>query len=188
MIPKLRTLLLFTLAGLAFLVPQHSNAQTAAMIQDHGVTPNIEGVSAEHHNLSHHGRDPDKIKQLKIIETEILNCFGEFLSSIAAPSESGSRLLDQTSVLFGSNLGNANAHDPSNLPIILAGGNYKHGRYMKCGNGSDVRSAIYSSTCSTIRESKPIVLQRAPEDWKFHKPIWSFSNRLRLQNFCFDST
>jgi hypothetical protein len=37
---------------------------------------------------------------------------------------------DQTSVLFGSNLGNANAHDPSNLPIILAGGGYAHGRYM----------------------------------------------------------
>ena len=39
------------------------------------------------------------------------------------------RLLDETAVLFGSNLGNANAHDPANLPIILAGGGYKHGRY-----------------------------------------------------------
>ncbi len=39
-------------------------------------------------------------------------------------------MLDQTTVLFGSNLGNANAHDPSNLPIILAGGGYSHGRYV----------------------------------------------------------
>jgi hypothetical protein len=46
------------------------------------------------------------------------------------PSEADGRLLDRTSVLFGSNLGNANAHDPSNLPIILAGGGYDHGRYV----------------------------------------------------------
>ena len=39
-------------------------------------------------------------------------------------------MLNQTSVLFGSNLGNANAHDPGNLPIILAGGGYRHGRYV----------------------------------------------------------
>ncbi|MCS5630503.1 MAG: hypothetical protein NZ744_06715, partial [Pirellulaceae bacterium] len=37
---------------------------------------------------------------------------------------------DHTTVLFGSNLGNANAHDPSNLPIILAGGGYHHGQYL----------------------------------------------------------
>ena len=46
------------------------------------------------------------------------------------PREAGGRLLDHTSVLLGSNLGNANAHDPSNLPIILAGGGYDHGQYV----------------------------------------------------------
>ena len=45
-------------------------------------------------------------------------------------SAQGNRLLDDTAVLFGSNLGNANAHDPTNLPIILAGGGYQHGRYV----------------------------------------------------------
>ncbi len=100
------------------------------VIQDHLVVPKIQGVSAEHHNLSHHGQDPQKIEQLKIIETEILKCFAEFLSRMTQKSEADGRLLDQTSVLFGSNLGNANAHDPSNLPIILAGGGYGHGRYV----------------------------------------------------------
>ena len=100
------------------------------VIHDHGVVPQIDGVSAEHHNLSHHGQDPEKIQQLKIIETEILKCFHRFLTQLKGPAEVGQRLLDQTSVLFGSNLGNANAHDPSNLPIILAGGSYQHGRFI----------------------------------------------------------
>ena len=100
------------------------------VIQDHLVVPKIIGVTAEHHNLSHHGRDPDKIKQLKIIETAILGSFAEFLSRMAKASEADGRLLDKTSVLFGSNLGNANSHDPRNLPIFVAGGGYKHGSYV----------------------------------------------------------
>lgn len=100
------------------------------MIQDHMVVPKIDGISAEHHNLSHHGRDPNKIAQLKIIETELLKCFNELLTQLSRPSESDGRLLDHTSVLLGSNLGNANAHDPSNLPILLAGGKHKHQGYV----------------------------------------------------------
>jgi hypothetical protein len=100
------------------------------VIQDHLVVPKIKGVSAEHHNLSHHGRDPDKIKQLKIIEKAILGSFSELLSRMANVSEGDQRLLDTTSVLFGSNLGNANSHDPRNLPIFVAGGGFKHGGYV----------------------------------------------------------
>lgn len=100
------------------------------VIQDHRVVPKIKGVTAEHHNLSHHGQDPEKIKQLKIIETEIMKSFADFLSSMSRASEGGERLLDRTAVLFGSNLGNANAHDPRNLPILLAGGGYRHGQYV----------------------------------------------------------
>ena len=106
-----------------------SSRVVTVVIQDHLVVPKINGVSTEHHNLSHHGKDPEKIKQLKIIETEILKSFADFLSRLSQPAEADGRLLDKTSVLFGSNLGNANAHDPGNLPIILAGGEHKHGRY-----------------------------------------------------------
>ncbi|MBP90522.1 MAG: hypothetical protein CMJ64_28075 [Planctomycetaceae bacterium] len=107
-----------------------SSRIVTVVIQDHLVVPKIQGVTGEHHNLSHHGQDPQKIEQLKIIETEILKCFAEFLSRMTQPREADGSLLNQTSVLFGSNLGNANAHDPSNLPIILAGGGYGHGRYV----------------------------------------------------------
>ena len=102
----------------------------SVVIQDHGNVPKIQGVSVEHHNLSHHGQDPKKIQQLKIIEKQILECYADLLTELSTVSESGDSLLDRTSVLFGSNLGNANAHDPSNLPILLAGGGYEHGSYV----------------------------------------------------------
>ncbi|MEM1071134.1 MAG: DUF1552 domain-containing protein, partial [Planctomycetota bacterium] len=107
-----------------------SSRIVSVVIQDHFVVPRINGVTTEHHNLSHHGQDPDKIKQLKIIETEILKSYRDLLSTMATSKEGDRRLLDQTSVLFGSNLGNANAHDPRNLPILLAGGGYEHGRFI----------------------------------------------------------
>ena len=126
--------LLGKIRGLMNLIPlmlqTDSTRVVTLMIQaNHGV-PNIAGVQAEHHPLSHHGQDPSKIAQLKIIETGILSVFSELLTQLVQRSEHGDRLLDHTSVLFGSNLGNANAHDPTNLPIILAGGGYKHGRYV----------------------------------------------------------
>ena len=107
-----------------------STRVVSLMIQDHHVVPNIAGVQAGHHPLSHHGQDPAKIAQLKIIESGILSTFSDFLTQLGQRSAQGARLLDHTAVLFGSNLGNANAHDPSNLPIILAGGGYDHGRYL----------------------------------------------------------
>jgi hypothetical protein len=107
-----------------------STRVVSLMIQaDHGV-PNITGVQSGHHPLSHHGQDPARISQLKIIESGILSTFSDFLTQLGQRSAQGTRLLDHTSVLFGSNLGNANAHDPTNLPVILAGGGYKHGRYV----------------------------------------------------------
>ena len=92
--------------------------------------PPVDGVSIDHHNLSHHGQDEAKIDQLKRIETELMNTFGSFLGAMKAKTEAGGSLLDNAMVLFGSNLGNANSHDWRNLPIIAAGGKFKHGKYV----------------------------------------------------------
>jgi len=101
------------------------------MIQDHGNLTNIEGVDQQHHILSHHGQDQGKVKQLERIETEILKCFSRLLGGLGGKRESETQLLKSTSVLFGSNLGNANAHDTHNLPILLAGGDYKHRGFVE---------------------------------------------------------
>ena len=120
--------------GLMNLIPlmlqTDSTRVVSLMIQDHGAVPNIDGVHGEHHPLSHHGQDTTRIDQLKIIESGILSVYSDLLTQLGQRTEHGGRLLDHTAVLFGSNLGNANAHDPTNLPIILAGGGYEHGRYI----------------------------------------------------------
>jgi hypothetical protein len=80
--------------------------------------------------LSHHAKDPTKIAQLTIVETEVVNALARFLGKLASSQEAGSSLLDNTMVLFGSNLGNASSHDTKNMPIMLAGGGFQHGQHL----------------------------------------------------------
>lgn len=124
-----RTQALFNLIPLV--MKTDSTRVVSVVIQDHFVVPKIKGVNAGHHPLSHHGQDPNKIRQLKIIESQLLDCFANLLDGLTATREGDRRLLDSTSVLLGSNLGNANAHDPRNLPIFVAGGGYDHGRFVR---------------------------------------------------------
>jgi len=92
--------------------------------------PTIPGVRTDWHNLSHHGKDPKKIDELKIIEETQFQVLSEFLGKLKSIEENGKSLLDRTAVLYGSNLGNASSHSWRNLPIIVAGGGYKHGSYV----------------------------------------------------------
>lgn len=92
--------------------------------------PPIAGVTQDYHNLSHHGQDEERLAQLKVVELEQLKLFAEFLGKLRATQEEGSTLLDQTIVMFGSDLGNGNSHDNRNLPIILAGGGFNHGQHL----------------------------------------------------------
>lgn len=92
--------------------------------------PVIEGVTMDWHNASHHGQDPAKLEQLKIIELEQMKLFGELLARLKSSPEQGGTLLDRTIVLFGSNLGNASSHDTKNMPIVVAGGGFRHGQHL----------------------------------------------------------
>jgi hypothetical protein len=92
--------------------------------------PVVEGVNQDWHNLSHHGQDPAKIEELKLIELAEFRALHDFLSKLKNAGEDGGSLLDHTSVLFGSNLGNASSHDTKNLPLILAGGGFRHGSHL----------------------------------------------------------
>ena len=92
--------------------------------------PPIAGVTQDYHNLSHHGQDQERLDQLKVVELEQLKLFAGFLGKLRGTREEGGTLLDQTMVMFGSDLGNGNSHDNHNLPIILAGGGFRHGRHL----------------------------------------------------------
>ena len=90
----------------------------------------LEGVDDGCHNLSHHGKDPKKKKKLAIIELEEMRLFAELLTKLESVREGQRTLLDQTAILMGSNLGNASSHNNTNLPIVVAGGRFKHGQHL----------------------------------------------------------
>jgi len=123
-----RMQLLFDLIPLAF--QTDSTRLVTIMLQGANSVPPVPGVTIDHHNLSHHGRDPAKIKQLRLIEEAQMRVMRDLVGKLKIKNEQGTTLLDNTMVLFGSNLGNANSHDTRNLPILLAGGAFKHGRHV----------------------------------------------------------
>ena len=92
--------------------------------------PPLKGVSTGYHALTHHGQNPQMIKQLEIIDRETLKAWAEWIQDLKDTEENGESLLSSTHVLLGSNLGSASGHITTNLPILLAGGSFKHGQHI----------------------------------------------------------
>jgi hypothetical protein len=90
----------------------------------------LNGVNIGHHDATHHGQDESKIKQLAIVEEAEMKLFGEFLAKLKQTNEGGQSLFDQTIIFYGSNMGNGSAHSCDNLPIMLAGGGFKHAGHV----------------------------------------------------------
>ena len=123
-----RTRLLFDLVHLA--LQTDSTRLVTCTLAGHNSVPPIPGVSIDWHNLSHHGKDPEKIEQLKIIETAQIMALRDLLTKLRNTAEPGGSLLDHTSLLYGSNLGNAASHDTRNMPIMLFGGGFRHAGHL----------------------------------------------------------
>ncbi len=123
-----RTRLLFDLTHLA--LETDSTRLITIMLLGTSLVPPIQGVSDGHHNLSHHGQDPSKLDQLKIVESEKLKILRDLLGKLKQSKEEGETLLDRTMVFFSSNLGNASSHSCKNLPVLFAGGGFKHGQHL----------------------------------------------------------
>lgn len=123
-----RTKLLFDLSYHA--LATDSTRLITIMLGGSTHAPPIQGVTLGHHDLSHHGKEPNKLAQLKIVEVETMKCFRDLLAKLAGTKEEGASLLDQTSVFLGSNLGDGSSHSVKNLPVILAGGGFKHGQHL----------------------------------------------------------
>jgi hypothetical protein len=123
-----RANIMFQLARLA--VQTDSTRVVTIFIKGMDEKPPIPGITEGHHGLTHHGHNPAKIEQLKIVEKLKMAAFRELLVSLRDTKEGAGSLLDSTQVLIGSNLGDASGHGTTNLPILLAGGGYKHGQHI----------------------------------------------------------
>lgn len=124
--------LMYRMARLAF---QTDSTRAITLMQNGVATPVMQirgaNITDGYHNLSHHGKSPDKLAQLKAIDEWQMRTMAGLLGELQAVEEGGESLLDRTMVLYGSNLGDANAHSTTNMPIILAGGGFRHGQHIK---------------------------------------------------------
>jgi hypothetical protein len=91
--------------------------------------PGVE-ITDDYHNLSHHGKAEDKLSQLRILDEWQMRLLAGLVQDLKTVREGEETLLDRTMVLYGSNLGDANAHSTTNMPIVFAGGGFKHGQHL----------------------------------------------------------
>ena len=123
--------IMYDLAGLAF---ETDSTRSVTLMLNSVSTPvmQIEGekITDGYHNLSHHGMAAEKLAQLKVIDQWHMKLLAELLRGLKGAREGDQTLLDRTMVLYGSNLGDANAHSTTNLPTLFAGGGFRHGQHL----------------------------------------------------------
>jgi hypothetical protein len=126
-----KTRIMYDLARLAF---ETDSTRLITLFLDGASSPaiDVEGVSISdgYHNLSHHGKNPAKLAQLEAIDKWHLRLVAEMLGKFKGVEEEGESLLDRSMILYGSNFGDANMHTTYNMPVILAGGGFKHGKHL----------------------------------------------------------
>ena len=124
--------LMLSMAQLAF---ESDSTRIVTLMVDAFATPVFklhpdQNTTDGYHNLSHHGQSVEKVRLLKDADQQQMTLLAKVLGRLTEHREADQRLLDRTMVLFGSNLGDANTHDNTNLPILLAGGGFKHGQHL----------------------------------------------------------
>jgi len=90
------------------------------------------GVPEAHHPISHHVNDAEKLAKLAKINAYHVSLFAYFVGKLKSTSDGDGTLLDHTTYLIGSGMGNPDVHDHTNLPAVVAGG--KGGRHIRYAN------------------------------------------------------
>jgi hypothetical protein len=81
----------------------------------------LEGVTDSHHEISHHSKDPEKLRQYAVINRWHIDQYGYLLRKLRSMKEGDKSVLDNSMILFGSALSDGNSHNPHKLPLVLAG-------------------------------------------------------------------
>lgn len=122
---------MYSLVRLAF---ETDSTRSVTLMLDSVATPVVEisgaAINDGYHNLSHHGKSEDKLSQLRIIDSWHMRLLADLFKGLKGVHEGGETLLDRTMILYGSNLGDANAHSTNNMPTLLAGGGFKHAGHL----------------------------------------------------------
>lgn len=122
---------MYRLARLAF---ETDSTRSVTLMLDSVSTPVVEirgaSISDGYHNLSHHGKSEAKLAQLRLIDSWHMRLLADLFKGLKGVAENGETLLDRTMVLYGSNLGDANAHATTNMPLLFAGGGFRHAGHL----------------------------------------------------------
>jgi len=101
-------------------------------------------LPGENHAASHHGQKPNKVRQFVNIQLGYMNEFARMLEYMQSVKSQGGSLLDRTMVMIGSGMGNSSNHSTRNLPILVAGGGFRHGHHLSfAGNQKPPLSDLY---------------------------------------------
>ncbi|MEM9589417.1 MAG: DUF1552 domain-containing protein, partial [Planctomycetota bacterium] len=123
--------LMYDMAQLVF---QTDSSRLVTLMLDSVNSPAIEleemEVTDGYHSLSHHGKNQQKIDQLEAIDQWHMKLLSDLFDGLKAAPEANQTLMDRTMVLYGSNLGDANTHVTTNLPVLFAGGGFRHGQHL----------------------------------------------------------
>ena len=123
--------LMYDMAQMAFATDSTRNITLMLdSVNSPAITVEGKAVSDGYHNLSHHGRSAEKLAQLEQIDREHMKLLNGLFTNLKSHKEGAETLLDRAMVLYGSNLGNANTHVTTNLPVLFAGGGFRHGRHL----------------------------------------------------------
>ena len=122
---------MYDLARLAF---ETDSTRAITLMLNSVATPVVtlpgETITDSYHNLSHHGKTDEKLGQLKVLDEWHMKLLNNLFTELKSVNEGGETLLDRTMILYGSNLGDANAHSTINLPTLFAGGGFRHGQHL----------------------------------------------------------
>lgn len=130
-----RTRVMYDLARIA--IETDSTRLISIFVHQNDAKPNIPGVDTGTHPLTHHGNQPEKLEQLRRIEEAQFKELATLLSGLSERDAGGGSLLDTTSVIYGTSLGNGNSHANDNLPVLIAGGGFRHAQHLALGGNSD---------------------------------------------------
>ena len=98
-----------------------------------GVTYPQIGVPDAHHPITHHQQEPEKIAKVAKINAYHVTQFAYLLEKLRSTPDGDGSLLDHIMLVYGTGMGECNAHDPRNIPVLLAGGGcgqLKGGRHI----------------------------------------------------------
>ena len=85
------------------------------------------GVTEQHHSVSHHGNDPQKIAQNVKVNTYHVSLFAKFIDKLKSTPDGDGSLLDHSLIVYGGGMGNPNGHASDPLPVIALGGGVGRG-------------------------------------------------------------